>query len=152
MWAVLEHLYNPNDYIKYIYKILKPSGKLIIQVPKFNSFVSRILLCEDVPRHVSFYKLTWLINYIERYGFNVIKINTRCPIFYGSSQGFFRYFFMRLIRKDQLQASRNSFGLNSKKHGALYEIDLFLSKYLDKILRRIDYGGQMTVVFEKKYQ
>ena len=152
LWAVLEHLYHPNDYMEYLHKILKPDGRLIIQVPKFNSFTGKVLLHEDVPRHVSAFTSNGLIKYIVKFGYNLIRINTRCNIFYGSSHGIIRYALLKLQGRNQTEVLRSIYDRRMMKEDVLNAVDLHFSKYLDILLRRFDYWGQMTAVFKKRIE
>ena len=59
MWHYLEHDYNPLENIKSLKKISKPSTKLVIEVPNFNS-ISRKKYGKDwagwhTPRHLSLF-------------------------------------------------------------------------------------------------
>lgn len=67
-WSVLEHLHNPSQTLAEIYRILKPGGTLIVQVPYFNSLASRLFKENwsglDIPRHLyqfSSHTLKWII-------------------------------------------------------------------------------------------
>lgn len=150
LWAVLEHLYHPNDYIEYCHNILKPSGSLIIQVPKFNSFTGKFLLHEDVPRHVSAYTSSSLIAYIKNFGFELEKIDTRNPIYYGSSVGFLQYFASRIKGESRPEALHTIYAERMNKQNKIMKLDMFMSKYFDKVLRKFNYWGQMTAIFKKK--
>ena len=150
LWAVLEHIYRPNEYIKCLQQMLKPGGYLIIQVPKYNSFTGKFLLHEDVPRHVSAYTSYSLVSYINSFGFCLEKINTRCPVFQSSSRGFLLYYLSKLKGNDQNHSLqliyRNQYDINS----TLYKLDKKASRILDRFLRLADYWGQMTAVFVKE--
>jgi 2-polyprenyl-3-methyl-5-hydroxy-6-metoxy-1,4-benzoquinol methylase len=56
MWHVLEHVYNLEDYIRNLEKLLKPNGSLLIAVPNYNSFdakyYGKFWAAYDVPRHL----------------------------------------------------------------------------------------------------
>jgi 2-polyprenyl-3-methyl-5-hydroxy-6-metoxy-1,4-benzoquinol methylase len=56
LWHVLEHIYNLEDAMKTITKILKPSGTIIIAVPNSNSWdalhYQKYWAAYDVPRHL----------------------------------------------------------------------------------------------------
>ena len=149
LWAVLEHLYNPNDYIEYCQKILKPGEIVIIQVPKYNSFTGKFLFHEDVPRHASAFTSTGLVKYIERFGFKLKKINTRCQIFYGNSYGFLYYASLLLRGKTQSEALLPIYKRGLLNETRLTKLDFKISLLLDVVLRRLDYWGQMTALFEK---
>jgi len=151
LWAVFEHLYDPKKYLIQISEMLKPGGYLIIQVPKYDSFTGKILLHEDVPRHVTAFTSKWINSYIEKFGFRRVRNNTRCTVFWGSSQGFLIYFIWRLVGNSKDEALRAIYRTNRVNlDSSLAKVDLFLSKHLDKALRKLDYWGQMTSVFQKE--
>jgi 2-polyprenyl-3-methyl-5-hydroxy-6-metoxy-1,4-benzoquinol methylase len=56
MWHVLEHVYNLEEYIRNLEKLLKPNGSLLIAVPNYNSFdakyYGKFWAAYDVPRHL----------------------------------------------------------------------------------------------------
>jgi 2-polyprenyl-3-methyl-5-hydroxy-6-metoxy-1,4-benzoquinol methylase len=54
-WAVFEHLHDPKGAFRECARLLKPGGKLVIQVPNLDSPVSRLPIKEDVPRHLYMY-------------------------------------------------------------------------------------------------
>lgn len=153
LWAVLEHLYNPNDYIEYCQKLLKPGGLLIVQVPKFNSFTGKFLIHEDVPRHVSAFTSSGLINYIEKFGFDLEKIDTTNPIYYGSSYGFLSYCTSIVKGSSQSEALRVIYGGQMGEANTVFmKLDMCMSKYLDRVLRKMNYWGQMTGIFKKRFE
>lgn len=56
LWHVLEHVYDLNEYIIALKKLLTPNGVLIIAVPNFKSFDAKYYknywAAFDVPRHL----------------------------------------------------------------------------------------------------
>jgi len=56
MWHVLEHVYDLEEYISNLEKLLKSNGSLLIAVPNFNSFdakyYGKFWAAYDVPRHL----------------------------------------------------------------------------------------------------
>lgn len=56
MWHVLEHVYDLEDYISKLEKLLKPNGRLIIAVPNYKSYDAtyyrEFWAAYDVPRHL----------------------------------------------------------------------------------------------------
>ncbi len=74
---VLEHVYDPASVINKCSHILKSTGKLIIAVPDFNSFSSKIFgkywYHLDVPRHLYHFNIKSLELILERNGFLIQK-------------------------------------------------------------------------------
>lgn len=56
MWHVLEHVYDLDEQIKQLKRVLKPNGTIIIAVPNFRSFDAkyyrRFWAAFDAPRHL----------------------------------------------------------------------------------------------------
>lgn len=87
MFHSLEHLIHPLKSVKEIYRILKPGGILIIEVPRFDSFHSRIFKDKwfhlDVPRHLFHFNDQTLEKLVTTAGFSVIT-KKRYSIMYDS--------------------------------------------------------------------
>ncbi len=80
LWEVLEHVLYPKDILKNIYKILKPSGVLLIVVPNLDSLAAQILQekCNMFLgiSHITMFNNTTLTNVLEDEGFNIIHRST----------------------------------------------------------------------------
>ena len=79
MWHVLEHIPNPADYLNSIKKLLKKEGELLIAVPNFDSWQSK--MGKDVwfhlvlPRHVFQYTPETITDLFNINNFKVTKID-----------------------------------------------------------------------------
>ena len=77
MFHVLEHLYDPAAYIEAARDLLKPQGRLIVQVP--NAACWQCLLLGDhwsgidIPRHLINYRARDLEILLDRSGFQVLR-------------------------------------------------------------------------------
>jgi SAM-dependent methyltransferase len=77
MFHVLEHLYNPSEYLRSAHELLRPDGRLIVQVP--NAACWQFLLLGDrwngidVPRHLIDFRLSDLDAMLDRCGFEVLR-------------------------------------------------------------------------------
>jgi SAM-dependent methyltransferase len=75
MFHVLEHLYDPSTYLLAAWRLLKPGGKLIVQVPNASSW--QFLLFGnhwnglDMPRHLIDFRASDLRALLENCGFKV---------------------------------------------------------------------------------
>lgn len=80
MWHVLEHLPQPEDYIKYTYDILREKGFLIIEVPNFSSWTRRLTgkywLGLDLKHHITHFNPVTLSNLLASSGFRIKKVST----------------------------------------------------------------------------
>lgn len=77
MFQVLEHLYDPSVYIHVAAQLLRPEGRLIVQVPNASSW-QFLLLGEhwsglDIPRHLLLFKEEDLENLLKFYGFEIVR-------------------------------------------------------------------------------
>jgi SAM-dependent methyltransferase len=77
MFHVLEHLYDPASYLDSARQLLRPDGRLIIQVPNAACW-QFLLLGErwngiDVPRHLINFRLSDIDNLLSHCGFEVLR-------------------------------------------------------------------------------
>jgi SAM-dependent methyltransferase len=77
MFHVLEHLYDPVAYLESARELLRPEGRLIVQVP--NAACWQFLLFGDswsgidVPRHLINYRAADLEILLDRCGFDIVR-------------------------------------------------------------------------------
>lgn len=78
MWHVLEHVYNLNEDIAQIKKLLKPNGYIFIAVPNMNSFDAKhyksFWAAYDVPRHLYHFKKLDIERLFLNHGFELKKV------------------------------------------------------------------------------
>lgn len=77
MFHVLEHLYDPVAYIEAAHRLLRPDGRLIIQVPNASSWQFLLLGKKwngvDVPRHLINFKRKDIDALLDACGFEVLR-------------------------------------------------------------------------------
>jgi len=72
MWATMEHVPNPNDFMARIREMLRPNGVFIASVPNFASLTVRIVgsknsyICRD---HLNYWTARGFENYFRHQGF-----------------------------------------------------------------------------------
>ncbi len=80
IWHVLEHVAEPERYVEKIFNLLKDNGKLIIEVPNFNSWTraltNRHWLSLDLNYHITFFTPKSLSLLLKKYGFKIKSIHT----------------------------------------------------------------------------
>lgn len=77
LWHVLEHIYNPKEYLSHINALILDSGYLIIAVPNYKSTDARYYASNwagyDVPRHLWHFDFNSMRSLVESNGFNLIN-------------------------------------------------------------------------------
>jgi SAM-dependent methyltransferase len=77
MFHVVEHLYDPRAYLRAAFALLRPDGRLVVQVPNAASWQFRLLGRSwngvDVPRHLNDFRDTDLVKLIQSCGFEVVR-------------------------------------------------------------------------------
>ncbi len=77
---VLEHVYDTENAISELQRILKPGGKILLTVP-YHGFVKNILIAitnfnrhfDPAGSHIRFFSKKTLLRLLKRFNFNVIK-------------------------------------------------------------------------------
>ncbi|MBI3207704.1 MAG: class I SAM-dependent methyltransferase [Candidatus Solibacter usitatus] len=77
MFHVLEHLYDPVAYVEEARRMLKPNGRLIVQVPNADCW-QFLLLGErwngvDIPRHLFHFRARDLRGLLQDCGFEIVR-------------------------------------------------------------------------------
>lgn len=77
LFHVLEHLYDPAGYLDEAHRILKPNGRLVVQVPNANCW-QFFLFNEawnglDIPRHLLHFRESDLRGLVEDCGFEILR-------------------------------------------------------------------------------
>ncbi|VVB86552.1 Ubiquinone biosynthesis O-methyltransferase [uncultured archaeon] len=78
LWHVLEHIYEPNEELKEIGRILKDDGILVVSVPNINSLGFKLgkkhWLHLDSPRHLHHYNPETIDKIVNKNGFKIFKM------------------------------------------------------------------------------
>jgi SAM-dependent methyltransferase len=100
-WAVFEHLYDPASAFRECARMLKPGGRLVIQVPNLRSIYARQARQEDIPRHLHFYEPRTLRAYGDRHGLRLARVHHTTHLFGGSGRGVLRRYYTRALGKSE---------------------------------------------------
>tara|TARA_R110002050_G_scaffold228355_1_gene363975 strand:+ start:1896 stop:2867 length:972 start_codon:yes stop_codon:yes gene_type:complete len=140
MWHYLEHCYDPNQSLQMAKKVLKKDGKLIVEVPRLDSFTFKLFGAKwpgvQAPQHTVLFDKKQFIAMMEKNGFRVLKYRA-----YGAFPPYFYIFagsYFKLIGK----------GLNLNRIIFPYFLgQLLLSPFL--IFQKYLNLSMQTVVCEK---
>ena len=79
MWHVLEHIYDPNQYMQIIHSLLQNEGYLIIALPNKSSYDAAhykdYWAGYDVPRHLWHFTPNTLEQFANKNGFKLVKMH-----------------------------------------------------------------------------
>ncbi len=77
MFHVLEHLRDPRAYLQVAHALIKPGGRLVVQVPNAACWQFRLLgrawTGIDIPRHLATFRASDLKLLVESCGFSVVR-------------------------------------------------------------------------------
>lgn len=99
MWHFLEHDYDPNRTLQMAKRILKPGAKLIIEVPRLDSFTFKLFGRKwpgvQAPQHTALYDKKSFLNMLNKNGFVIEKYlpyGAFPPYFYIFTGTYFKIF------------------------------------------------------------
>jgi 2-polyprenyl-3-methyl-5-hydroxy-6-metoxy-1,4-benzoquinol methylase len=80
MLHVIEHLPNPAEYVREIRRILKPGGMLVVETPRFDSLMFKVMgrrerSLSNCDGHIYFFTVPSLSALVERNGFKVERVD-----------------------------------------------------------------------------
>lgn len=78
LFHVLEHVTNPREVLAEVFRIVKPSGAVVLQVPNIDSWQFKMFGAKwyglDIPRHVIDYSKAAMMQLLEASGFKVYRV------------------------------------------------------------------------------
>jgi SAM-dependent methyltransferase len=164
MWAVLEHVYEPREYVHKIAQLLKPGGTFIFLVTNFNSLQGRFFEWDDYPRHLTLFTKKSISKLANESGLEVVKTSTDQRIFGGHVRGGLVYLVKRLFgysREEVLKEWKSdgvsdSFLLQWKSRPSflikqLSRVDKLLLLPLEYLADRLGFGFILTVEVKRPH-
>ena len=131
---VLEHINNPKETIKEIYRILKNNGKFIVGAPNTRSLANKLFnknwLAYDVPRHLFNYSDKLIVDILKQHNFKIkeVRYNSRPSQFVMSL-----YFLLGIKKRD----------------GFINNILELLFTPLTLLVNSIKFGDQVEILCKK---
>lgn len=136
-----EHIFNPNETLAEIYRILKPTGKLLIGVPNINSFTAKLFGIYwwylGAPVHTYNYSVKTLSQILEKHNFAVERIT------YNSD-------YSGVLGSMQIYLNRNSNRLSTD--GRLFSNSLLRvgAQLIAKLIDSFKAGDAIEIICYKK--
>ena len=93
MWAVLEHLTEPQAMLRSLRPLLRPGGRLVVLVPNFLSLPGRFMRHDDVPRHLLLFTPFTLRSMLRKSGWDLHTLHFNHILFGGWNRGILNYLF-----------------------------------------------------------
>jgi 2-polyprenyl-3-methyl-5-hydroxy-6-metoxy-1,4-benzoquinol methylase len=117
-WHVFEHLSKPREYLEVVRRVLKPEGRLIIEVPNFASWQAQFGGSEwfhiDVPRHTMHLTPETIRKFLEQAGFHVENLSYAS--FYYDVFGTLQTLLNRITRRKNLLFDSIGGRVNVREH------------------------------------
>jgi SAM-dependent methyltransferase len=154
MWHVLEHVLEPDKYIKKVADLLATNGLLIVEVPNFNSWSRRLTdkywLGLDLNHHLFFFTQRSLSLLLENCGFKIRMVHTFSLEYstFISAQSILS----RITNTDNLffrAVESNIFNLRTIFHGFLVFLLMPACLLINLMLYFSDSGEVLFIVAEK---
>jgi SAM-dependent methyltransferase len=156
LWHVLEHLENPDAILRHLFRLMKPEGLLIIEVPNLSSLQSRLAgkywFHLDIERHLYHFSPKGMQKLLKSAGFQGLAGSTfsleQCP--FGTLQSFLNSLgfpaqgFYKLLKKEISLPLPKALLYFSLSGLAIFPATLFA--FVESLLGR---GGVLTVTARK---
>ena len=137
-WAVFEHLHDPKYYFSEVARVLKRGGEFVFLVPSFFSLRARLMMYEDIPRHLFFYTPNTLTSYLTDQGFVNIKVVPDEIVYYGGHRRILNWLAVKAIgREFGVQHRINPWDAYKNKQISLFELVYLLPfEHLDRLVHK----------------
>jgi SAM-dependent methyltransferase len=103
-FANLEHIADPNAYIKKASNLLNKNGIIVIESVNFDSIVSKKLYHEDIPMHLNIFNLNSLKLFLNKNNLLVENVSFDLKnLYHDYSEGYFIYKILSFFNKKYTQ-------------------------------------------------
>jgi SAM-dependent methyltransferase len=156
-WAVFEHLRDPRRAFEACARMLRPGGKLVVQVPNLRSISARFARREDIPRHLFFFTPTTLGRLGSVAGLELRQVHHTTDLFGGSGRGALRLFYVRALGRsvdfyfEMLRTPRRERRRRWPLIAIGWDLIAALERIVlaDRLVRAMKMSGQIVVEFER---
>jgi SAM-dependent methyltransferase len=162
IWAVLEHISDPNVFMQCVSALARPGTRLVVLVTNFNSIQARLFKQDDFPRHLTFFTKRSAVSFLARHGFRTLKVRTDQSVFGGPLNGALVYVVKRLFGYGEHEAmhewryAADPLAFVSKWRGRdapwllwLSRLDRLLTWLPERLLDTAGFGFVLTIVAVK---
>lgn len=162
LWAVLEHVHEPIETLQQVSRLLTSEGRAFVLVPNFRSPPARVMRHDDIPRHLLMFTPSTLRHAASLAGLRVRRFVFSDDIFSGSNRGLLNFLVKRAAGEsyDEILAQNRSAERWSEFIGSIKgkpsrllkladQIDLHLTPYVDRLMRRLRCSFIMTAELER---
>lgn len=130
LFFVLEHIPNPVEYLKKLSHLLKPQGKIIIEVPNLN---------DKTLSNKEYNQFFWQLSHMTYFNEDTLKNITRdagylCDIMYQQRYSIENMFYWKLIGKPQIHNPIFDIGKDYKWLEKCYKSYLIKNKISDTLI------------------
>jgi len=163
LWAVLEHVYNPQKMLKKLNRLLKPGGSIVMLVTNFYSLPASLMRHDDVPRHTTLFSKKTLAQMLEQTGYIPDFFRFNSELFGGTYRGVFNYL-IKLLRGEKIENivasnrvpgrwhefSDQLIGRYTKWMRIVDRFDIAVYPFIDKLTDKLGLGFIMIAKATKK--
>lgn len=129
----LEHLSDPSHELRELHRIVKPGGRILVEVPRFDSFYSKIFRDKwfhlDLPRHLYHFEDETLLSLLDKGGFEVIEVKKYDFMYdsFGAVQSLLNSVCSEFNLLNDLNTKRKSMGDLFRTGSRRQKVDVVLS-------------------------
>lgn len=163
-WAVMEHVFALHPLMAAVSRALKPRGLFVALATNFNSIPGRVLMQDDIPRHLTLFTRDSMTRLLKRHDLFPVAWTHADDIFSGTHRGLLVFLLKwlagekwgEILAQHRSPGRRREFcamlkGKPSRITEAVCAFDRTLfAPFLDKLANRTRFGFTMTVIAQKR--
>lgn len=163
LWAVLEHVYNPEEMLKKLNRLLKPGGSIVMLVTNFYSLPASLMRHDDVPRHTTLFSKKTLAQMLKQAGYLPDFFRFNSELFGGTNRGVFNYLIKLLwgekieniVASNRRPERQHEFFAQLRGRDSIWMLianrfDMAVYPFIDKLTDKLGFGFIMIAKATKK--